>query len=232
VKSLKNPVVVYINHGALLNITKQFILTITYTNKLNLKYIRASEYLQRFILNIRYKSSILYYVFNALFRLFTITPARFRLNLYEKKLNIFAVFYAYFTTLVKMSKEFKNRIFLKYTKNKVYTRIKNILKIKIRLKSNIIRLPFKLNNKLIYKINLFISNYAYRPRRLCLPPSIIGDIFKILYLKEYSGHAKLYKIINSFWFIRNLIKYFREFLKYCSKYLVFQTRRYKLYNFL
>jgi len=105
-------VVVYINHETLLNITKQFILIITYTNKLNLKYIRASEYLQRFILDIRYKLSILYYVFNILFRLFTVTSTRFRLNLYKKELDIFAVFYAYFITLIEIFKEFKNRIFL------------------------------------------------------------------------------------------------------------------------
>jgi len=196
-ESSKNPVVVYINHGALLGIAKQFILIITYTNKLNLRHIRVNEYLQRFILDIRYKPGILYYVPNTLFRLFTVTPARFRLNLYKKKFDIFAVSYAYFATLVEMSKEFKNRILLKYTKNKVYTRIKDTLEIEIRLKPNITRLPFKLNNKLIYRVNLFTSDYAYRPRRLYLSLNVIGDILKILYSKGYSGYAKLYEIINS-----------------------------------
>jgi len=149
-----------------------------------------------------------------------VTSARFRLNPY-KKIDIFAVFYAYSITLIEIFKEFKNRIFLKYTKNKVYTRIKNTLKIKIRLKPNIIRLPFKLNNKLIYKINLFMNDYAYRPRRLYLPFNVIGNIFKILYSKGYSKYVKLYEIISSFWFIRGLTKYFREFLKHYSKYLIF-----------
>jgi len=214
-------VVVYINHEALLNITKQFIFIITYINKLNLRYIRVNEYLQRFIFNIYYKSSILYYVFNVLFYLFTITLIRFRLNPYKRKFDIFTVFYAYSITLIKIFKEFKNRIFLEYTKNKIYTRIKDILKIKIYLKPNIIRLPFELNNKLIYKVNLFTNDYAYRPRRLYLPFNVIGNILKILYSKKYLKYVKLYKIINSFWFIRNLIKYFREFLKHCSKYLIF-----------
>lgn len=131
-----------------------------------------------------------------------------------------------------MSKEFKNRIFLGYTKNKVYTRIKNILETKIRLKPNTIRLPFKLNNRLIYRMDLFTNDYAYRPRRLYLSPSVIGDILKILYSKEYLKHVKLYEIISSFWFIRGLIKHFREFLKHYSEYLVFQTRRHKFYGFL
>lgn len=196
-ESSKNPVIVYINHGALLGITKQSTLTITYTNKLNLRHIRANEYLQRFILDIYYKPGILHYVLNTLFRLFTVTPARFRLSPYEKKLDIFAVFYAYSTTLVEMFKEFKNRIFLGYIKDKVYTRIKDTLEIKIRLGPNTTRLPFKLNNKFIYKINLLTSDHAYRPRRLCLSPSVIGDILKMLYSKKYLRHAKLYEIISS-----------------------------------
>jgi len=156
-----------------------------------------------------------------LFRLFTVTPARFRLSPYERKLDIFTVFYVYFATLVEMSKEFKDRIFLGYTKNKVYTRIKDTLKTEICLGPNTTRLPFKLNNGLIYRVDLYTSDYAYRPRYLCLPPSVVGDVLKILYSKEYSGHAKLYEIISSFWFIRGLVKYFCEFLKHCSKYLVF-----------
>jgi len=191
-------VIVYTNYGALLGITKQFTLTTTYTNKLNLRHIRASEYLQQFTLNIRYKPGILHYVPNALSRLSTVTPTRSRLNPYKKKLDILAVSYAYSTTLIEISKEFKDRIFLKYTKNKIYTRIKNTLEIKIRLKPNTTRLPFKLNNKLIYKINLFTNDHAYRPRRLCLPPNVIGDILKISYSKKYPKHAKLYEIINNF----------------------------------
>jgi len=39
-------VVVYINYGVLLDIAKQFIFIITCTNKLNLRHVRANEYLQ------------------------------------------------------------------------------------------------------------------------------------------------------------------------------------------
>jgi len=197
VESLKKLVIVYTDHGTSLSIAKQFTLIITCTNKLNLRHIRASKYLQRFSLDIRHKPDVFYYVPNTLFRLFTITPTKLFLNEYKKKLDVFAVFYSYFTTLIEMSKEFKNKIFLRYTKNKVYTRIKDTLKKKLHLKTNITRLPFELKKSFIYKINSFTNNHAYRPRRLCFPFNIVSDILKIIYLEGYPGHAKLYKIINS-----------------------------------
>lgn len=231
-ESSKKSVIVYTDHGASLGIVKQSTLITTCTNKLNLKHIRASEYLQRFSLDIRHKPGVFHYVLNTLSRLFIITPARLSLNEYEEEFDIFAVSYFYSTTLVEISKEFKNKILLKYTKNKVYTRIKNTLKKKLYLTTNATRLLFELKKGFIYKVDSFTSNHAYRPRRLCLFSNIVSDILKIIYSEGHPGHAKLYKIINSSWFIYNLIKHFREFLRYCSECLIFQTKRYKPYGFL
>ena len=50
-------IIIYIDHDATLNIAKQTSLFIIFTNKFNLRLIKAFDYFQRFNLNIRHKSN-------------------------------------------------------------------------------------------------------------------------------------------------------------------------------
>ncbi len=61
--------IIYINYDATLDIVKQTSLITFFINKLNLRLIRASNYLQRFNLNIRYKLNKQHIVLDALLRL-------------------------------------------------------------------------------------------------------------------------------------------------------------------
>jgi hypothetical protein len=60
---------VYTNHGAALGISRQSTLKMTSAKRSNLRLIRASEYIQRFDISVRYKLSKTNIVSNALFRL-------------------------------------------------------------------------------------------------------------------------------------------------------------------
>lgn len=55
VESSEHPTIVYTDYAATLSIVKQTNLNTVSVEKLNLRLIRASEYLQRFRLNVRYK---------------------------------------------------------------------------------------------------------------------------------------------------------------------------------
>ena len=47
---------------------------------------------------------------------------------------------------------------------------------------------------------------------------------------DYIGFAKCYERVLYFWYIRSLTRYFRDYLKYCFECLVYQIRRYSLYD--
>lgn len=55
IESSKHSTRIFKNHGAVLGIAKQTLLSTSSIDKLNLRLIRASEYLQRFNIEIRHK---------------------------------------------------------------------------------------------------------------------------------------------------------------------------------
>ena len=69
VESSEQPTIVYTDHAATLGIVKQTSLNTVSVEKLNLRFIRASEYLQRFCLDVRYKPGRTHFTPDALSRL-------------------------------------------------------------------------------------------------------------------------------------------------------------------
>ena len=65
----KSPTVVYINHSTAILISRQTSLTTFSIDKLNLRLIRASQYLSIFDLSVRHKTRKMNIVPNALSRL-------------------------------------------------------------------------------------------------------------------------------------------------------------------
>jgi len=63
--------IIYTDHAAAVEIEHQFSLNTTAVKKLNLRLVRASEYLQRFQLKIQYKPGKTNIIPDALFRLFS-----------------------------------------------------------------------------------------------------------------------------------------------------------------
>ena len=48
-------IVIYTNHETALNIAKQIILIVNFIDKLNFRFVRIFDYMQRFNLNIKHK---------------------------------------------------------------------------------------------------------------------------------------------------------------------------------
>lgn len=54
--------------------------------------------------------------------------------------------------------------------------IKNILNTKAQLGGNTTQLSFELDDGLVYRVDSSISDHAFRPRRLYLPPAVVGHV--------------------------------------------------------
>ena len=131
----KSSIVIYIDYFAIVLIFRQINFIISNIDKLNLRLMRAFQYLLMFDLFVRYKIDKTNIVFNALSRFLRnsiiITKNRSEILkvLYEQVLKIknfsfreeksFSekLFITYHITLVKMFDDFKSRLFFEYIKN-------------------------------------------------------------------------------------------------------------------
>ena len=114
--------IIYMNHEAFLTIVKQISLSTFSTDKLNLRLVRASNYIQRFELVIKHKSNKLHLVSNALFRLSTNATIATKMLLQNEELDVF--FTAF---LIKMISKFRKKLIEEYVKNSVWKKIDKLI---------------------------------------------------------------------------------------------------------
>lgn len=107
----------YTNYSATIDIIKQSSLTTTFTLQFNLRLIRASQYLQRFELDVRYKLKKRNVVSDALSRLASTNTIYFASPNYAKLDALYA--YDYTIILVEMSEKFKQRIVKEYYRDSI-----------------------------------------------------------------------------------------------------------------
>jgi len=118
--------IIYINHAAAVEIEHQFSLNTIAVKKLNLRLVRASEYLQRFQLKIRYKSEKTNIISDTLFRLLSSNNVHERLASREyqsesdesilKALQANVSTATYAETLMKVSLKLQQRLKNNYAK--------------------------------------------------------------------------------------------------------------------
>jgi hypothetical protein len=113
VESSKAIVRVYTDYGAALGISKQSTLETTSTKCSNLRLIRASEYIQRFDISIRYKPGKTNVVPNALSRLKSATKVEEDAEL-DFESGYISIAYNFIATMAEMSPEFKERLIQRY----------------------------------------------------------------------------------------------------------------------
>ena len=139
VKIFINIIIIYINHNVVLKIISQTTLFITFTNKLNFRLIRASNYIQRFNFEIRHKFDKQHVVSNVLFRLFNVNVnTSIEKFVDENELNVLFIVF-----LMKMNQKFKNRILIDYKTDFNWQRIFVTLNVEIKNNENVAKLFFK-----------------------------------------------------------------------------------------
>ena len=102
---------IYIDHDVALKIVKQITFTISSTNKLNLRFVKTSNYIQRFNLKIRYKFEIQHVIFDVFSR-FASFSIEIQLQNCENEFNVLFI-----VNLIEMNNDSRCRILKIYQKN-------------------------------------------------------------------------------------------------------------------
>ena len=82
-------------------------------------------------------------------------------------------------------------------------------------------------SELIYHVNEITNQ-----RRLCIPVSMVKEVFKIAHDSGHPGFNRCFQIVASSWYIRGMSKRFRSYFYHCPQCLMLQTRRHQLYGAL
>lgn len=226
VEASQHTTIVYTDHGAALGIAKQVTLSTTSTDKLNLRLVRASDYVQRFRLDIRHKPGKLHIVPDALSRLATSNQDPTMSE--EGELDVL-----FTTSMVSLHDDFRKVISNGYENDPIWAKI-----LKTLTKNGTedgAELPFVVEDGLIFRLEGYYSgDHAFQPRRLCIPPGgAQKEIFEAIHDRNnHLGFARCYeRIINSY-YIRNLSKRLHEYVRHCPQCQSLQTRRHKPYGSL
>jgi hypothetical protein len=219
IESFKKLTILFTDHESALRIVKQTSLIISFIDRLNLRLIRVFEYIQRFNIIIKHKSGKQHIVSDALSRLISEND-----EFASDSEELDALF---IIILIEMKSSFKFKIIHEYSTDLKWKKILHTL-----VKNPVIKLSFKLNDDLIYRTDQVFIKHAYEFRRLCISFNIISDILHIAHSDNHSGFVKCFNIVFSSWYIHDLFKHLREYLRHCSQCQIFQTRRHKSYDAL
>ena len=150
IESSKAKVVVYTDHSATVDICKQASLTTTSTVRLNLRLVRASQYLQRFDLDVRHKPGKSNVIPDALSRLPSTNQQATAMPPEHAELD---ALYSYTTTLVEMSDDFKARVVKGYQKDPAWTKVLAILYSEDKRERDAAKLSFVLGEEVAKAAN-------------------------------------------------------------------------------
>ena len=238
IESAALPTVIYTDHGAALGIAKQTTLTSSSTDKLNLRLVRASDYIQRFDLDIRHKPGRTHIVPDALSRLASLNTsesstegeldALFTLTGADTSHPEIDVLFT--CSLVEMDAAFRQKILNGYKAEAGWKRILDVLGTEDGA-----HLPFsKGEHGLIFRLDGATGDHAFVPRRLCVPDAVVKDVLETVHggSSGHPGYAKCYERVSSAWYIRGLARQLRQYLKHCPECQLHRTRRHPPYGSL
>ena len=204
-------IIIYIDYESALEIVTQIILIITFIDKLNLRLIRISNYIQRFNLEIRHKSDKQHIIFDALSRLISDNHE----SKTESELNVlFTIF------LVQMKKIFRKRLIDDYKTDFNWHKIFELLD---KNGENAAKLSFCKKNDFIFRFDdIIIDDHVYEFRRLCISQLIVQNILQQIHDKiDYVEYIKCFEKIIFSYFIRDFSRYLRFYFKHCSNCLIY-----------
>jgi hypothetical protein len=255
IQSSEKSVIIQIDHVVIMNICKQISITsINSAMRMNLRLVRTSQFLSQFSnLKIRHKSEKYHLILDALSRLQSMNKKDLSDDHVELD-ELFVDHYCYNITLMKLNSEFRKRIIEEYIKNSVWKKIIQTIDQNAVLSENAAKLFFvrefdtvsresdsymtssidsSLNNQVLNQSEdknlIYHVNRETEEKRLCISSECVSDILAIAHEQnqEHSRFGTCFEIISRFWYIRDLIKFLRFYIKHCSQCLQIQTRRHK-----
>lgn len=225
--------------------------------RLNLRLVRALQFLQQFKLDVRHKPGKEHIIPDVLSRLASTNVGQTNPSYSELD-----VLFVYNTTLVEIYPDLLSKILAGYNADAWWSWLQRQVHANKELHADKALLPFvsglspptdaetqppeiaetpqqpfpptdslsfppRDKTKLLYHINRTISI-----QYLYIPPSVAPEILAITHGEGHPGFSRCYKIITRSWFIRGLTKLLRAFIRHCPECLALQTRRHPPYGSL
>lgn len=118
----------------------------------------------------------------------------------------------------------------KYRKNSTWRKIITILNTNNIDQTDVF---FLRDNEIIYRKGIS-DNLSFVSRRMCVSKSMIKNFLITIYndFNNYFEFDRIYKRINVSWYIKNLIKYLKNYIEHCSQCKINRTQQHKLYESL
>ena len=222
IEATKQSTIIFTDYSAAISIVRQTSINTVSTKKLNLRLIRASEYLQRFRLDVRYKPDKINTIPDALSRL---TSREYRPETNESILEALNIHY-FPVSLIELSPNFRRRILKGYQKPR-WTRVLQVVRDNKALRENAAKLPYRVVNNLLYFDN------DKRGLRLCISSSMKEEVFKLAHDEmSHPDYARTHERLISNLYIFEIASKLHEFIRHCPHCQLNQTSRYKLYESL
>ena len=210
--------VIYTDHSAAVSIVRQTSLNTSSIEKLNLRLVRASEFLQRFRIDVRYKPGKTNIIPDALSRL---TSRDYKPS--DESLDALTI-QCFPVTMVEISQEFRQRLLDGYQEPR-WSRICKMIRDNEALGENAAKLPYKFVNELLY------FNDDEKGLRLCIPTALEGEVFTLVHDEMgHPGYARTHERLTEGVFIYNMASKLHEFLRHCPQCKINQTPRHRPYG--
>ena len=212
--------IVYTDHSAAIGIVRQSSLNTTSTEKLNLRLIRASEYLQRFRIELRHKPGKANIVPDALSRL---ASRSYR----SESESVLEDVDAFPVSLITVSEAFRKRLLDGYHNEPRWSRIIDIVNANEELGDNAATLPYQVVDGLLY------FNDDEKGLRLCIPSTMESEVFQLAHDEMgHPGYARTHERITQGLYLHGLSAKLHEFIRHCPQCQHNQTPRHRPYGSL
>ncbi|SLM33512.1 reverse partial [Lasallia pustulata] len=205
VESCTKPAIVFTDHSATTSIAKQTTLSSSSMDKVNLRLVRASQYISTFNLDIRFRPGKQHIVPDALSRLMN-KAAEERVGTSSDEGTLDEVF-AFYVSLVELTESYRAKLVKAYNEDKQWSKIIGALRkhAESQKKEKEPEPPKNIQFRLIEGL-VYYQELNGR-RRLCIPKSLEKKVFELAHDdNHHCGFHRAYDVVTSNLYLRKLSK--------------------------